>query len=101
MTESRRTFTIPPGFEAIRDSDGRATGEIRRILPPAVQQLLDLQKAAGLSDKELNSAVGYTSVLTGYRTGYSLPSFTALTNFADYFGYEIRLVPKEPQNDQE
>lgn len=25
----RKTFTIPPGYEAVRDSEGRATGEVR------------------------------------------------------------------------
>jgi hypothetical protein len=29
--EDRRTFTIPPGYEAVRDEEGRATGELRLI----------------------------------------------------------------------
>lgn len=33
MSESRHTFTIPPGFEAVRDHEGRATGEIRPVTP--------------------------------------------------------------------
>lgn len=27
--QERKTFTVPPGYEAIRDDEGRATGEIR------------------------------------------------------------------------
>jgi hypothetical protein len=27
--ETRKTFTIPPGYEAVRDGEGRATGEVR------------------------------------------------------------------------
>lgn len=29
VEEERKTFTIPPGYEAVRDSEGRATGEVR------------------------------------------------------------------------
>lgn len=34
--EHRQTFTIPDGYEAIRDADGRATGEVRPIQPHSV-----------------------------------------------------------------
>lgn len=30
----RKTFTIPPGYEAVRDSEGRATGEVRPTAAP-------------------------------------------------------------------
>lgn len=29
MTDERKTFTVPPGYEARRDGEGRATGEVR------------------------------------------------------------------------
>lgn len=38
MSESRHTFTIPPGFEAVRDHEGRATGEIRPVGPATAPQ---------------------------------------------------------------
>ncbi|MBS9720066.1 hypothetical protein JYU29_05110 [Tianweitania sp. BSSL-BM11] len=31
VTANRQTFTVPDGFEAVRDLEGRATGEIRRL----------------------------------------------------------------------
>lgn len=38
MSESRHTFTIPPGFEAVRDHEGRATGEIHPVAPATAPQ---------------------------------------------------------------
>ncbi len=32
----RRTFEVPEGYEAVRDSDGRATGEVRPTTPAPV-----------------------------------------------------------------
>lgn len=31
MSEDRKTFSVPPGYEAVRDAEDRATGEIRPI----------------------------------------------------------------------
>ena len=36
----RGTFTIPPGHEAVRDENGRATGEVRPISPAPVQHVV-------------------------------------------------------------
>lgn len=37
-SEYRRTFTIPDGHEAVRDANGRATGETRPIAPSEVTE---------------------------------------------------------------
>lgn len=34
----RHTFTIPEGYEAVHDAEGRATGEVRPVVPEAQQE---------------------------------------------------------------
>jgi hypothetical protein len=45
--QDRKTFTVPDGFEAVRDEEGRATGEVRPTQPTtqAIQQAQDLIEA--------------------------------------------------------
>jgi hypothetical protein len=50
-TSRRHTFAVPAGYEAVRDSDGRATGEIR---PTALATLL----APGAGISTLATALG-------------------------------------------
>lgn len=44
MTDDRKTFTVPDGFEAVRDEEGRATGEVRPTQPTtqAIQQAREI-----------------------------------------------------------
>lgn len=37
----RRTFEVPKGYEAVRDDEGRATGEVRPVTPAPVQHVLE------------------------------------------------------------
>lgn len=41
VTPERSTFTIPDGYEAIRDADGRATGEVRPVPAGQHPQLIE------------------------------------------------------------
>jgi hypothetical protein len=38
---TRKTFPIPPGHEAVRDSEGRATGEVRPCSAGSVESLIE------------------------------------------------------------
>lgn len=51
MTETRQTFAIPDGFEAVRDEQGRATGEVRPAIPP-----VEPQGAQGVERQERDEA---------------------------------------------
>jgi hypothetical protein len=50
--DERKTFTIQPGYEAVRDGDGRATGEVRPCSAGSetvsIEQLRNLQQRAGI-----------------------------------------------------
>lgn len=44
----RQTFTIPDGYSAVRDAEGRATGEITPITPTFIDLPGGLEKRKGL-----------------------------------------------------
>ena len=77
----RRTFEVPEGYEAVRDSDGRATGEVRPTTPAPVPHvrgpLRILQE--GIKEAEADIAfdadAGNRSDVSQY--GVSLPYETA------------------------
>jgi hypothetical protein len=50
-SEYRRTFTIPDGHEAVRDANGRATGETRPMAPSEVtDEMVDRAHKAQMSE---------------------------------------------------
>jgi len=76
----------------------------RQVRPPsAIQQgiigeLTYLRVDAGLHITELSKLIGYSD--RGMRTweaGECIPSFAAVSDWADYFGYELQLVRKEDE----
>lgn len=42
----RNTFEVPEGFEAVRDDDGRATGELKPVAPTTTVNLRGLLETA-------------------------------------------------------
>lgn len=70
--------------------------EIAANVHPMIRALLETQDAAGMTDRELGKRAGYAyQNLANWRTGGSRPTIQALSDFAEVFGYELRLVPKE------
>lgn len=56
--DTRRTFVIPEGYEAVMDAEGRATGETRPTAAPDVEALIE----------DLIGAVGVASVAASVPT---------------------------------
>ena len=52
----RKTFTVPDGYEPVLDADGRCTGEIRKVDPPALVEGADCADCAGTGFKDKNGA---------------------------------------------
>jgi hypothetical protein len=48
--ERRNTFTVPDGYEAVRDAEGRATGEVRPVAPKPDPAIVELSKPDWYSD---------------------------------------------------
>lgn len=62
--------------------------------PPVIHDLVALQNDAGMTDTLLNRLAGYdASVLRKFRQG-RMPPLRALMEYAQVFGYEVRLVKK-------
>lgn len=55
-SDDRKTITVPPGYEDVRDADGRATGEVRKI--PTDAQAVGMREALEAVQSEI--------VLTGH-----------------------------------
>lgn len=88
---------------------GRPPGSISHrakiVLPtthPVVQQLTALQVGRRMTDVEMSRLAGYHEEMPSYwRHNKRRPNLQALTDYADVFGYEVRLVPKEKKNGAE
>lgn len=63
---------------------------------PVITQLTELQLAAKLTDRALADKAGYPPVLPSFwRKNKRQPSLLSLSEFAQVFGYEVRLVPRD------
>lgn len=65
----RKTFTIPPGHEAVRDSEGRATGEVRPRLSAATDE-------DPTASKEWNEGCDFALEQLGKYLGIDLSTIT-------------------------
>jgi hypothetical protein len=64
--------------------------------PLPLRQLLELQNQHKLTDRELAKRAGYAeSLVPQWRNEHAVPGIVTLSEFADVFNYELRLVPKE------
>lgn len=94
MNEKRHTFEVPEGYEAVRDAEGRATGELRPVGEnPAPQAHLEAREpvpAYVIGDKTMDQvfhAAGISNVL-------DLQSILDAVEKALPGGYEPGVLPE-------
>lgn len=65
---------------------------------PALRDLFALQERTGMTDEALAMHAGYHGAdIASWRGGKRVPRLRTLAEYAEVFGYEIRLVKKAPE----
>lgn len=80
----RKTFTIPPGYEAVRDSEGRATGEVRPRCSAGNGGEISAELRERIADAKAKATESAKVSLNSYGAGYDLGYHDALGEFLEY-----------------